>query len=88
MPKQNWRNEGGRNGNQPQGQSLSQRKEQIQYTPILISCTELLLSLLQNVLVAICPMKPPQQPYPRNYDPSAKCEYHDEVVGHSTEYCK
>jgi len=88
MPKQNWRNEGGPNGNQPQGKSSSQRREQIQYTPIIISYTKLLPSLFQNALVAICPMKPPQQPYPRNYDPNTKCEYDGGVVGHSIENCK
>ena len=88
MPKQNWRNEGGTNANQPQGKSSFQRKEQIQYTPIPMSYIELLPSLLQNVVVAICPMKPLQPPYPRNYDPNTKCEYHCEVVGHSIENCK
>ena len=47
-----------------------------------------LASLLQNALVAICPMKPPQPPHSRNYDPNAKCEYHGEVVGHSIENCR
>jgi len=88
MPKQNWRNEGGLNANQPQGQSSFQRREQIQYTPIPMLYTELLPSLLQNSLVAICPMKPPQPPYSRNYDPNAKCEYHGGVVGHSIENCR
>jgi len=29
-----------------------------------------------------------QPPYPRNYDPNAKCEYHGGVVGHSIENCR
>jgi len=88
MPKQNWRNKGGPNANQPQGQSSFQRREQIQFTPIPMSYTELLPSLLQSALVAICPSKPPQPPYSRNYDPNAKCDYHGGVVGHSIENCR
>jgi len=33
-PKQPWKNEGGSNYNQTQGQNSFQRKDQIQYTPI------------------------------------------------------
>jgi len=88
MPKQNWKNEGGQNANQPQGQNSFQRREQIQFTPLPMSYTELLPSLLQNALVAISPMKPPQPPYSKNYDPNAKCAYHGGVVGHSIENCR
>ncbi|XP_027922767.1 uncharacterized protein LOC114180664 [Vigna unguiculata] len=49
--------------------------------------TELLPHLLQKRLVAICPMKPMQPPFPKNYDPNAKCDYHGGGVGHSTEKC-
>jgi len=88
MPKQNWRNEGGPNANQPRGQSSFQRREQIQYTPIPMSYIEFLPSLLQNALVAISPMRPLQLPYPWNYDPNAKCEYHVGVIEHSVENYK
>ncbi|XP_027905771.1 uncharacterized protein LOC114165323 [Vigna unguiculata] len=32
-------------------------------------------------------MKPMQPPFPKNYDPNAKCDYHGGGVGHSTEKC-
>jgi len=52
-----------------------------------MSYTELLPHLLQKRLVAICPMKPVQPPFPKNYDPNAKCDYHGGGVGHSAENC-
>ena len=33
-------------------------------------------------------MRPIEPPYPRGYDPSAKCDYHAGAVGHSTENCR
>ncbi|RDY04782.1 hypothetical protein CR513_11464, partial [Mucuna pruriens] len=42
-----------------------------------MSYAELLLYLIQNSLIAIVPLKPIQPPYLKNYNPDAKCEYHD-----------
>ncbi|XP_057989045.1 uncharacterized protein LOC131172111 [Hevea brasiliensis] len=39
-----------------------------------------------NQIVSI-PLDPIQPPYPRWYDPSARCEYHGGAVGHSTDNC-
>ena len=39
-------------------------------------------------MVAICPMKPLQPPYPKFYDGNARCYYHGGVVGHSIENCR
>jgi len=50
--------------------------------------TELLPDLLKNALVALCPAKVVQPPYPRYYDTNAKCEYHSGEIGHSTENCR
>ncbi|RDX84583.1 hypothetical protein CR513_34351, partial [Mucuna pruriens] len=36
---------------------------------------------------AVLPLKPLEPPYPRSYDPNAKCEYHAGAIGHSTERC-
>jgi len=47
--------------------------------------TKLLPHVLQKRLVAIFSMKPMQPPFPKNYDPNAKCDYHRGGVGHSTE---
>ncbi|XP_027337245.1 uncharacterized protein LOC113850932 [Abrus precatorius] len=33
-------------------------------------------------------MKPVEPPYPRGYDPNAKCEYHVGGIGHSMENCR
>jgi len=52
-----------------------------------MSYTELLPTLLHNSLVIILPMKPVQQPYPKNYDANAKCDYHDGAIDNSTERC-
>jgi len=52
-----------------------------------VTYTELLPDLLRNALVAICPMKPLQPPYPKNFDINAKCDYNGGAIGHSTERC-
>ena len=49
--------------------------------------TELLSDLLRNALVAICPMKPLEPPYPKYFDVNATCDYHGGAIGHSTEKC-
>ncbi|XP_017416451.2 uncharacterized protein LOC108327238 [Vigna angularis] len=59
----------------------------VRFTPIPMTYTELLPNLVKKGLVAICPMKPVQQPYPRGYDANARCSYHAGGVGHSTEGC-
>ncbi|RDX97229.1 hypothetical protein CR513_20032, partial [Mucuna pruriens] len=50
-------------------------------TPIPMTYTELLPQLLEQNLVEIVP------PYPRSYDPNAKCDYHGGAVGHAIERC-
>jgi len=65
----------------------NQDRNFVQFTPIPMTYTGLLPHLLQKRLVAICPMKPMQPPFPKNYDPNAKCDYHRGGVGHSTEKC-
>jgi len=32
-------------------------------------------------------MKPIEPPYPKNYDPNARCDYHARAVGHSIKNC-
>ncbi|RDY06932.1 hypothetical protein CR513_09005, partial [Mucuna pruriens] len=48
---------------------------------------ELLPHLIQNSLVVPIPLKPIQPPYPKNYNPNAKCDYHADTIGHTTEKC-
>ncbi|KAA0045605.1 Gag-pro-like protein [Cucumis melo var. makuwa] len=52
-----------------------------------MSYTELLPQLLKSHQVAIVPQEPLQPPYPKWYDPNARCEYHAGTVGHSIENC-
>ena len=58
------------------------------FTPIPMTYAELLPDLLKNALVALCPAKVVQPPFPRYYDANAKCEYHSGEIGHSTENCR
>ena len=65
----------------------NQEKNHIHLTPIPVTYTELLPDLLCNALVAICPMKPLEPPYPKYFDVNATCDYHGGAIGHSTEKC-
>jgi len=77
----NWKNEGGSNSYPTQGQNSFQKRDQVQFTPIPMTYTDLLTTLLQRSMVAICPMKPLQLPYPKFYDANARCDYHGGAVG-------
>ncbi|RDY12551.1 hypothetical protein CR513_02632, partial [Mucuna pruriens] len=57
------------------------------FTPIHMPYTTLLPKLLQKNLIVVLPLKPLEPPYPRSYDPNAKCEYHVGAIGHSTKRC-
>lgn len=59
------------NANQRKTQN-DQDKKPIQHDPIPMSYTELLPHLLHNGLVALCPVKPMEPPYPKWYDPNAQ----------------
>ncbi|MCQ7416361.1 hypothetical protein NP118_23425, partial [Salmonella enterica] len=61
--------------------------KQAQFDPIPMTYTELLPQLIQNHQLAPKPVAPLQPPYPRWYDPNARCDYHAGAVGHSTENC-
>ncbi|RDX63705.1 hypothetical protein CR513_57827, partial [Mucuna pruriens] len=52
---------------------------------IPMSYTELLPYLLKEKLLETVPLKPREPPYPRNYDPNARCEYHVGAIGHTIE---
>ncbi|RDX78460.1 hypothetical protein CR513_41265, partial [Mucuna pruriens] len=57
------------------------------FTPIPMSYTALLHQLLQKQMISTVPLRPLEPPYPRNYNPTAKCEYHEGGPGHTTENC-
>jgi len=83
---------GGQNFNQAQNQGSGQKSNStervVNFTPIPMTYAELLPDLLKNALVALCPAKVVQPPFPRYYDANAKCEYHSGEIGHSTENCR
>ncbi|RDX93004.1 hypothetical protein CR513_24783, partial [Mucuna pruriens] len=43
--------------------------------------------LQEKKLVEIIPLKLLEPPYPKTYDPNARCDYHGRAVGHATERC-
>ncbi|RDX96101.1 hypothetical protein CR513_21281, partial [Mucuna pruriens] len=49
--------------------------------------TELLPLLLKQMLIEVVPLKPLEPPYPRSYDPNARCDYHGGAVGYTTKRC-
>ncbi|XP_027187892.1 uncharacterized protein [Cicer arietinum] len=49
---------------------------------------QLLPHLLQYSMVVLRPMKPLEPPFPKWYNPNARCEYHGGAVGNSVEYCQ
>ncbi|KAH1232826.1 hypothetical protein GmHk_09G025400 [Glycine max] len=57
------------------------------FSPIPMAYSELWPSLLENHLVVAIPGKVLQPPYPKWYDPGAKCAYHSGVPGHNIDSC-
>ncbi|KAL5177392.1 hypothetical protein HKD37_08G023172 [Glycine soja] len=57
------------------------------FPPIRMAYFELWPSLLENHLVVAIPGKVLQPPYPKWYDPGAKCVYHSGVPGHNIDAC-
>ncbi|KAK7361817.1 hypothetical protein VNO77_03901 [Canavalia gladiata] len=86
-PQKAWSQNPGPNTNQTQRRPNNERRV-IHFDPIPMTYTELLPRLIQNSLIALCPMKPLEPPFPKWYDPAAKCDYHAGAVGHSTENCQ
>ncbi|KAL5179605.1 hypothetical protein HKD37_01G000881 [Glycine soja] len=57
------------------------------FPPIPMAYSELWPSLLENHLVVAIPGKVLQPPYPKWYDPGAKCVYHSGIPGHNIDSC-
>ncbi|XP_057999419.1 uncharacterized protein LOC131178473 [Hevea brasiliensis] len=55
--------------------------------PLPLSLSEIYRYLLGINQIVPIPLDLVQPPYPRWYDANARCEYHDGVVGHSTDNC-
>ena len=75
------------NANRNLSQNPNQANNQKPFIPIHVSYTELLPWLVKKKLVAISPMKLVRPPYPKSYDPEAKCDYHAGAIKHSIERC-
>ncbi|RDY01257.1 hypothetical protein CR513_15433, partial [Mucuna pruriens] len=57
-------------------------------TPIPMTYTKLFPLLLEQKLIEVVPLKPLEPPYPRSYDPNARCDYHGGAIEHATKRCK
>ncbi|KAL4378275.1 hypothetical protein GQ457_02G027700 [Hibiscus cannabinus] len=57
------------------------------FTPIPIPYKDMFANLLEERLISPIFLTPLQPPYPSWYDPSAHCEYHAGIPGHSIENC-
>ncbi|RDX82393.1 hypothetical protein CR513_36817, partial [Mucuna pruriens] len=57
------------------------------FTPIPMRYSTLSPLLLQKQMVTTIPLRPISPPYPKYYDPNARCDYHVGVIGNSTEKC-
>ncbi|KAL5187258.1 hypothetical protein HKD37_05G012971 [Glycine soja] len=58
------------------------------FSPIPMAFSELWPSLLENHLVVAIPGRVFQPPYPKWYDPGAKCAYHSGAPGHNIDSCR
>ncbi|XP_027186969.1 uncharacterized protein [Cicer arietinum] len=55
------------------------------YAAATSQISELLPHLVSNSMVALCPGKTIEPPYPKGYDSNVVCDYHSGAVAHSTE---
>ncbi|XP_027192674.1 uncharacterized protein [Cicer arietinum] len=78
--------QGNQDSYESQGKNYRGRKF-VHFDPIPMTYAELLPHLVSNSMVALCPGKTIEPPYPKGYDSNAVCDYHFGAVGHSTENC-
>ncbi|RDX78103.1 hypothetical protein CR513_41673, partial [Mucuna pruriens] len=57
------------------------------FASVPMSHAKLLAHLVQNGLIVPFPLKPLQLPYTKNYDLNVKCDYHVDIIGHTTKKC-
>jgi hypothetical protein len=58
-----------------------------QYPPLPVSQEDLYKQLVEGGLLGPLPTRPYTPPYPTWFDQNVKCDYHNGVMGHSTENC-
>ncbi|XP_027188420.1 uncharacterized protein [Cicer arietinum] len=78
--------QGNQDSYESQGKNYRGRKS-VHFDPIPMTYAELLPHLVSNSMVALCPKKTIEPPYPKGYDSNSVCDYHSGAVGHSTENC-
>ena len=57
------------------------------YPPLPVSQAEVYKQLMAGGLISPVPTNPWKPPFPAWYNPNARCAYHSDVAGHSTEEC-
>jgi hypothetical protein len=70
-----------------QVQQTQQRAKKV-FDPIPVSYSQLLPYLVHNGMVTPEALRPMTAPFPVWYDTKAKCAYHADVEGHSTDNCR
>ena len=75
----------GQQGNNARGARPQQ--ERPKFDPIPMTYTELYPKLVQLGSLVPMDIPPMQPPYPRWYNENARCDYHSDNRGHSTEDC-
>ena len=74
------------NQNANRGRNFAEKKP-VEFTPNPMPYADLLPYLLDNAMAIISPTKISQPPFPRGYNPSVTCAYHEGVLGHFIEHC-
>ncbi|XP_058776649.1 uncharacterized protein LOC131650968 [Vicia villosa] len=73
-----------RNQNIPQ---RNQQKEDRHIDPIPMTYAQLWPYLIEKKAIAPRPTRPAKFPFPKEYNPNVKCDFHDGITGHSIEDC-
>ncbi|XP_058746077.1 uncharacterized protein LOC131618948 [Vicia villosa] len=73
-----------RNQNIPQ---RNQQKEDRRIDPIPMTYAQLWPYLIEKKAIAPRPTRPAKFPFPKEYNPNVKCDFHDGIAGHSIEDC-
>ncbi|XP_058733802.1 uncharacterized protein LOC131605471 [Vicia villosa] len=79
-----------RNQNRQQNQNKPQRnqqKEDRRIDPIPMTYAQLWPYLIERKAIAPRPTRPAKFPFPKEYNPNVKCDFHSGISGHSIEDC-
>ncbi|RDY05181.1 hypothetical protein CR513_11015, partial [Mucuna pruriens] len=86
IPPSQPRVDAGATANARPTQQATRRSHKV-LTPIPMTYTKLFPLLLEQKLIEVVPLKRLEPPYPRSYDPNARCDYHGGAIGHAIERC-